>query len=181
MRVKPKLRWRLQDVEDARNVTWGLQITRPQGQRYPIPHSSQHATICPGCQTWSYEILMFALLHFGLALVPFLLFMSPLLPFWMGMITVSHWVLETCDFVFYFTGTHRWESTLGPSSVRTLGTLGDGLIAFCIVRWPWTFGGQKQNVIACMWNVPHRRMCWTLGPQLVALFWEVLETLGDGV
>jgi hypothetical protein len=37
---------------------------------------------------------------------------------------------------------------------------------------------QDQNAMVWIWNVPHRLMCWGLGPQLVALILQVLETLG---
>jgi hypothetical protein len=48
----------------------------------------------------------FALLGFGIALVPFLLFMSLFFPFGMGMLILSHYILEVCIFLFGFTGAN---------------------------------------------------------------------------
>jgi hypothetical protein len=38
-----------------------------------------------------------------------------------------------------------------------------------------------SSVMFWIWNVSHRPMCWTCAPQLVALFGEVVETLGGAL
>jgi hypothetical protein len=43
-----------------------------------------------------------------------------------------------------------------------------------ILTWKW------KKIILCVmdwiWNDPNRRLCWMLGPQLVALLWEVVPS-----
>jgi hypothetical protein len=49
--------------------------------------------------------LMFALLSFGLALIPSFLVLSLFLPFGMGMFILYHSVLRACNFIFFDRGS----------------------------------------------------------------------------
>jgi hypothetical protein len=65
--VQPKLQWRPQNVGGARNVEHLLRKDASQPQRETMVQgqrggaaqawwNSYHATVCHGCQTWSYRI-----------------------------------------------------------------------------------------------------------------------------
>jgi hypothetical protein len=51
-----------------------------------------------------------------------------------------------------------------------------GFISFLIE----CFIPSQQGVMLWIGNVPQRLICSLLGPQLVALFWKVVKTLGGG-
>jgi hypothetical protein len=96
--------------------------------------------------------LMFALLSFYLTLAQFLGFMPSFFPFRMGMFILYHYILEACNlypFNFY-RGSQVRACFESPRNfglrrlnnigiVMTMGTLGNGLNIFCILKWPWFF------------------------------------------
>jgi hypothetical protein len=57
-------------------------------------------------QDMELQALVFALLDFGLALVPSLLSMPPSLPFGMEMFTLCHCIVEAYNLVLDFTGLY---------------------------------------------------------------------------
>lgn len=129
-------------------------MARPKGWGCPCLlelMSHNHLSQTPDTER---QDLMFVLLGFALPVVPSILSMSPFPPFGIGMFVLCHFMLELCTCFFIFTGAHSKELpwVLGVfelglldnvGTVKTMGTLGDGLNAFCVMRWPWTYGGQN--------------------------------------
>jgi hypothetical protein len=97
--------------------------------------------------------------------------------FGMEIFILCHCVMEMSKLVYYYCYRHSElsicrvseETLLGLLSnsrtAQTLGTLRDGQNAFCIVKWEWATGARGRNVIAWIWNVLQRLMCWRLGLQ----------------
>jgi hypothetical protein len=71
-----------------------------------------------------------------------------------------------------------WNVDLGLLWQQSiLSWLGD---LSCYVVYGQNTYVYNEYITVQVCNVPHRLMCWMLDPQLVVLFWEVVETLGGG-
>lgn len=52
---------------------------------------------------------------------------------------------------------------------------------FSVLRWPWAYRVQEEMIqFECEVSLTDLCIC-TFGPQLVMLFWEVIEPLQGGV
>jgi hypothetical protein len=61
--------------------------------------------------------------------------------------------------VFGLRGDFRLGLLSNGGTVETLGILGVGLNAFCILRQARAFGVYGWDIIVCISNVPLRCMC----------------------
>jgi hypothetical protein len=166
------MQWKLQEVKESgarkiyqgklqamsaassRERPCGVQMVSHWGQGCPSTWSSDHDTtyaharhgstgvnVCPaGFQPC-----------FGLILPCH----SSVPPFWNADSNLCHCILEVYNFLFWFYRGLQlrvcfdYQRTLwtwafnSVGTMKTMGTLGDGLNGFCILRWAWASWGPR--------------------------------------
>lgn len=99
-----------------------------------------------------------ALLDFSLSWVLSLLTVLLLLHLIMGVFTPRCCALEVYTFLFDFCGGSKWRFRRDCALLNRVETGAFVKVrpnAFCLMRWPCTFGDWRQNIVVWLWNQTH--------------------------